>query len=332
MESSQEDCHRLAAIVSKAAEATGVPFESIEEVIVATPETFGDIVGRFDKSRKYTNSRGIVAAGKLYTHRPANKRMTHSILLQHSVVAGFFRAMDSAHPTIDDWPPEDQRNLYVLFHELGHCLDHERRSEDTDDGTFRTGSGERAIEPTFRGMCAYYHSILLSELAACVFSGFMFTAAARVLDCRMNDTFVRTQLVKLKGMTTETPGELEAIRAEAAGLCWFILMQQAKEAGSRLGNPQLPSAPPTELWQIARVSDRVAAILEKADEAIRAAWSSYPVFPASFRDQLSDCFVELGEFLGYSFQKNGMDGVWWRYFAQMGALLALEAEDPAPAT
>jgi hypothetical protein len=87
---SQADCERLGAVVARTATDLSVPLESIEEVIVATEDKFADIVGRFDPSKKYTNSRGLLAAGKMFTHRPAGKEITHSILLQHSVVDGFF--------------------------------------------------------------------------------------------------------------------------------------------------------------------------------------------------------------------------------------------------
>lgn len=323
--SSEEDCKRLLAITARAMEEMGLPFESVEEVIVATSDTFGDIVARFDKSRKYTNSRGLVAAGKVFTHRPAEKRMTHSILLQHSVVDGFFKSPLTHGKNYHDWPARDQMNLYVLYHELGHCVDHERRPEDKDDGTFRTETGERAIDSTLASLCAYQHSMLLSELAACVHSGLAFTEKIGALDCGMNDTFVQTQLNEMRRMTVEQPAELDRIRHEAAGLFWFILIQQAKHTGSRLGNPELPKTAPGQLWKIAAASGVVSSILETADGAMEQAWADYPNFKSEFRDTLSGCFVRLAEHCGYRFQKLGRDGVWWDTLTQLRTGLQLQA-------
>lgn len=302
-------------------EEMGLPFESVEQVIVATPDTFGDIVERFDKSRRYTNTRGLVAAGKVFTHRPADRRMTHSILLQYSVVDGFFKSPLAHGKNFHDWPAEDQRNLYVLYHELGHCLDHERRPEDKDDGTFRTETGERAVDSTLANLCAYNHSMLLSELAACAHSGFAFTEGVAALDCAMNDTFVHAQLAEVRRLTVEKPAELDLIRHEASGLFWFILNQQAKHTGSRLGNADLPRASPARLWKIAAASETVAAILETADTAMEKAWNGYPNFKPDFRDSMAECFARLGEHYGYRFTKNGRDGIWWDAWTQLRAPL-----------
>ncbi len=323
--SSEEDCQRLLAMTARAMEEMGLPFESVEEVVVATPDTFGNIVARFDKSRRYTNSRGLVAAGKMFTHRPADKRMTHSILLQYSVVDGFFKSPLAHGKNYHDWPEEDQRNLYVLYHELGHCLDHERRAEDKDDGTFRTETGERAIDSTLASLCAYNHSMLLSELAACAHSGFAFTDGIGALDCAMNDTFVQTHLDEVRRLTVEQPAELDLIRHEASGLFWFILLQQAKHTGSRLGNAALPRANPAQLWKIAAASEAVASILEQADAAIEKAWAGYPDFTPEFRSSMSDFFVRLGEHFGYRFTKNGRDGIWWDAWTQLRAVLQGQA-------
>lgn len=322
--SSEDDCKLLLVVTARAMEEMGLPFESVEEVIVATPETFGDIVARFDKSRKYTNSRGLVAAGKMFTHRPTDKRMTHSILLQHSVVDGVFKSPLVHGKNYHTWPAEDQRNLYVLYHELGHCLDHERRPEDKDDGTFRTETGDRAIDSTLASLCALNHSMLLSELAACAHSGFVFTEGIGALDCAMNDTFVQKQVNEVRRLTLESPTELDLIRHETSGLFWFILLQQAKHMGSRLGNPELPRLPPAQLWKIAAASETVASILEIADAAIEKAWAGYPNFNPEFRDTMSECFLRLGEHYGYRFEKNGRGGIWWDAWTQLRAALPLQ--------
>ena len=45
-------------------------------------------------------------------------------------------------------------------------------------------------------------------------------------------------------LSVEKPAEFDLIRHEASGLFWFILLQQAKHTGSRLGNADLPRAAP----------------------------------------------------------------------------------------
>lgn len=306
----KDDARAIAEIVRNAANTVGVPLDSIREVVVATEDQFGEVVGRFDPTKRYTNSRGLVAAGKVFTHRAANP-MTHSILLQHSVAHGFLNAPKEHGKDYHAWPGEAQRNLYVLYHELGHCRDHMERSLDLDDGTFRDEAGRRVVDSTYANICKCHHSILLDELVACANSGMAFTEKTRLLDCRMNNEFVETQLEIVCDMTFETSPDLNKIREEAIGLLWFILKQQAKHTGSWLGNASLSDAAPEDLWTLAKSAKPVADALRKADSAMQSAWETYPNFTSEFRNEMTCCVDALAQYCGFEFTRNERNGVWW---------------------
>jgi hypothetical protein len=127
----------------------------------------------------------------------------------------------------------------------------------------------------------------------------------------MNDSFVFNQLTELKRKTVETPENLGEIRFEAVGLFWFILMQQAKHQGGKIGGADLSQAGPKELWRIAASCPIVAEELAKADNAIEEAWREYPIFQREFRELLAQCCIRIAASCGYCFQRGGLDGVWW---------------------
>jgi hypothetical protein len=319
--SSEEDCRLLGVIVGRVAEQVGVAFESIEEVIVATPDRFGDVVARFDPSRKYTNSRGLLAVGKTIVHRKPNSPTSNTIFLQYSVVSWVFDSPKQFGRDFQAWPAEAQRNYYVLFHELGHCLDHANRPEPEDDGTYRTDDGLRAVCEGLKNFCTYNHSMLLSELAACFFSGIAYTDGVRALDCEMNNNFVREQLNGLQRRTNESLPNMGEIRWEAMGLFWFVLFQQAKLTGAKLKNPDLSPKPITELWEMAAALPEIAKVLTLAESEMETAWKAYPEFEPGFRDTLSAYFEKIAGLCGYRFQdQTGRDGVWWDRWLQQRLL------------
>ena len=54
------------------------------------------------------------------------------------------------------------------------------------------------------------------------------------------------------------------------------------------------------------------------------AWVNYPVFPAGFRDGLSDCFHAMAAVNSFRFRDHtGRDGVWWNLLSQNVALQRL---------
>jgi len=309
---SEEDCRILAVVTGHLAQQVGVDFDAIDEVLVATPDRFRELVVRFDPTGSYTNARGLVAAGKTIAHRKPGLAVTNSILLQYGVAREILDAPVKLGKNYDSWPAEQQRCHYVLFHELGHCLDHARRTEPTDDGTFRDAAGRRSVNRRLKEMCRYNYTMLLSELAACAHAGFAYTDGIRQLDCQMNDEFMTRQLSDVLRMTVETPHAIEQILDEAMGLSWFILFQHAKFSGAMIGNSELPRRSAADLWEIARAVPQIAAIIDRVDHAMEKAWPDYPEFSDGLEQELSKAVVEIACICGYRFQDaNGRDGIWW---------------------
>lgn len=324
--STKSDCARLADIMFQVAEGLKLPAPVIEEVIVATPDTFGDVVGRFDPTKTYTNSRGLVAAGKVFRHRSSEKPVKCSIILLHDVVAGILHALDSG-VRFEEWPGEAQRCLYVLFHEVGHCLDHQERPDDPEDGTFRLETGQRMVRHDINSLCAYHLSILVPEFCACVPAGVMYPDSVRALDVQMNDDALASQLEELMRRTMALDRDLNSIRFEAAAIFWFALVQHAKHAGSRIGRRGKGNWQPTALWRLARFSEEVNEIFAQTDRLLDGAWESYPVLGPSFKDGMNDCFLRLAAHCGYKFNDLfGNDGIWWDEPLQLRAVMGAKAE------
>ena len=168
--------------------------------------------------------------------------------------------------------------------------------------------------------------MLLGELTACAHAAHAYTDGVRALDCEMNNQFMRAQIADLMRRTIETPQALGDIRAEGIGLFWFVLFQQAKFTGAKVGNPDLPSKPAAELWEIGAAMPEITEILASAEAAMEAAWSGYPVFESSLRETLSSCFADMAAVCGYRFQDTtGRDGIWWDRPLQLNMLGRLEA-------
>lgn len=307
----EQDCYRLADIMDQVARGLKVSTDGIEEVIIATSDTFGDVVGRFDASKKYTNGRGLVTAGKIFPHRSPGSPVKHSILLLHDVVARVFQALDSG-VDFDDWTGDEQRCLYVLFHELGHCIDDQKRSEVTDDGTYRSETGRRMLKHDLESLWAYHRSTLLSEFYACVHSGIMYTGKVRDLDVDMNNGVMAAQLEELMEKTKMPSVDLSEIRYEAAAIFWFMLTQHAKLAGSRISRGGYDDLPPSKLWRLAHASEEMEGILVEVDRHFDALWQAYPTLESTFADDMTDCFLRLAAYCGYKFSDlSGNDGIWW---------------------
>ena len=323
----EADANRLGGVIGLIEKQMGMPEDAVREVIFASDEKFGEVVLRFDPTGTYTNARGLVAAGKTFAHREPGKPTTTSVLLRHGCATHLLKALDSTAGKIDEWPTEQQMALYILAHELGHCLDHTRREASPDDGTYRNEQGQRVLGHSVADLCTYYYSMLVSELSACVFSSPYYTEALRKDECRMNNDFVFRQLETLRNLTRDSSDDLNKIQGEAGGLFWFVLMQQAKQSAVRIGNGVMENRTATELWEFAQSSESVAEALVRADGAIVAAWESYPAFGPELKEQLTGAFHEMAAVHSFRFHDAaGRDGIWWNTLFQKFAFEGLQRQ------
>jgi hypothetical protein len=118
-----------------------------------------------------------------------------------------------------------QFHIYVLFHELGHCVDDSRR-KDFHEITFDPNA-------PFEQAATYNGRIIRGEYAACFFAASRMTAELyRYLEDGFLDNFSQVaSWIKRPGL------ELK----QQAGVIWVQMAEYAKLAGHRAGNPSLTS-------------------------------------------------------------------------------------------
>lgn len=296
----------------------------VEDVIVVEQPLFGDAVGRFDKSRIYTNDRGLVAVGKCFAHLCDGHVRSSSIILSTSLVGGVMQALQEHGSDTAKWRAEDRRNLYAIYHEFGHCMDHVQRPKTTPDYTSRNEEG-RFLPPTVPAICAFHFETLVPELMACAFSGIGYHESLFALDSEMNDQTVVRGLDALACMTRESELDMNRLFFEAAALFWFVLIQHAKFVGSMLGNSSLSPRTSGELWRIARLFPEVAHTLDRAESVFREAWSCYPELPEHFLPEVTSCFHAISNAFGYSLEvRSGNSGIWWNAIKQSLAGMRLQ--------
>jgi hypothetical protein len=201
---------------------------------------------------------------------------TFSIEIDSAVCFVVYRLEKHGFPPSDEI---DALRLYVVYHELGHCMDGLRRFEFLD-------SGFRFQDQYQFSRCSRHHvPICLSEYAASRLSAKFMSNLA--LNKAIRD--FKTTL----GQARMTPQEALDVRTQAFAM-WRVMIEYCKLAAIFHGNG-------FETKAFEHISD--AAITEACgprDHYLSKLWAQYPNWNGDSKE-LQDGWVELGEAVGAMF-------------------------------
>ncbi len=289
----------------------GFPSTFVNCAIVADTPRFGEALSQFGGYRTFTKDHGLVAAAQTI-RIPDTKPCQSAIVFNVSVVATVLNAGHTIGWKVSEWSVSDQRNFYVIAHELGHCADHALRPEFENDGTRRDEAGNRVIDSRHENLHAFEFSRLYPELAACVIGAVAYSDEIRLLDAQMNNEALLTMLDELAIMMNADQPDYWAITKRVAATFWFVLMQQAKFAGSRIGCTRHTTVEPARLWHVAEALPAVNAALAAAESSLESAWKKYPEVPPDLLPQLVAVFHQISRACGFSLGvRGGGECVWW---------------------
>jgi hypothetical protein len=189
----------------------------------------------------------------------------------------------------------EQSCTYLLYHELGHCLDNLKRPERTDPPAVRPGYGFEISQ-----FARYHAHIVEEEYIASAFAAPWMTSSvyAELFSLMKAQLEIgRDEAVRLQCEDHADPSKLTLLASSVAGWCWSLLVQFAKMAGSRQINTHLAESSPT--W-VEADDEVVVGLLKEFELNLSHHWSLYPGWqiPPAF---MRETWETLALFEGFKF-------------------------------
>ncbi len=278
-----EECREaLGNFVDSIAKSIELPDGALQKVLVADEASFGPSIAAHGRAEPggvtHTQTAFHIALGK--TIPLQTETGTSNVIILRDLVLISLLAVDAGQLHVD-FPREIA--AYMIAHELGHCLDHSLRSKQPRVGP---PSGKMNLEHFAR----YYMNILMSEVAACVFSAEYM--AQEQLEwhwtkaCETAKDLI-TQLNEDKQAYCEDRLDLGSLAYHVAHGYWVVLLQFAKVYATAMAiGRDLPSLPLS-------VPEAISEVLTRLDEMIQSEWQQYPQWNDETFDDMPDLWSDL---------------------------------------
>ena len=279
---------------------------NLDTITISDDGNFKKAVQRFDSNGAYTNDDQYVAVGKIFPMVTTEGKIKHSIIFHSSVFNAIFSAFQKGNDP-ENWQNEECRFLYVIYHEIAHCIDDQKRG-------IRTNPPIRGDDKLFkiRNVANYYTAILKDEFVACVIAGFAMRKKVFDLEMKSTNETIEKYLSEAKDLRNRYCRDnhlLYEIAFEVSGIGWTILIQYGKLIGSKIGNKELSSMS-INVWNGA--SEPTRKVLTQFGEGLGQIWGSYPHFSDDFDEFLFSIWNALALCLGYRFVETETgDGIFW---------------------
>lgn len=260
-------------LFTRAALSIGLPISQLSLVLVGDDARYGEAVDRVHPGAGYTNHpSGYRGMAKTAPIRESDGTQSSAIVIYLNALGG---ALTAVFPegAVHRNPLFEESCTYLVYHELGHCLDNVKRANRSSPPAVRQGQGFEISQ-----FALYHADILEEEYAASAF------AAAWMTGSVYNELFslMRSQLdigradaVKLQLEYSRDSTKLTLLASSVAGWCWSLLMQFAKMAGSRHVNTALAEVSP--IWP--EEDEVIVGVFEEFDLDLLRHWRIYPVWP-----------------------------------------------------
>lgn len=255
------------------ADAIGLDLQTVETIYIADDSNYSDAIHSVDPTASFTKDNELIGVGKAISRAEDSGEVVHSIVLRNWLVNAALSGSISGLP-VDEWELPQQEGLYVICHELGHCIDNRDRRV-LDFPKLRDGNEEFSIDRVAR----YFSQLLACEFSACVHSARIVQPALHALHIsdfieQMADT--KHRLMQFKAKYDQGGLSLYEFAYQVSGGFWFILIQFAKLVGNAIGNDQNT----IDQASFGPNADSQLEILHKLQTNLSNTWSHYPNWPS----------------------------------------------------
>jgi hypothetical protein len=289
-------------LFQSAAESMNLPADSLSQVFITDTNSFGSTIQELDSTQGYTNDQFFLSAGKTIElpNQPGKSVIIITIMqLAHLLEAEFIKK------PIEEWDLQAKLSSYIIYHELGHCLDNFRRPNSFNGVPNRS---EMFWIDTMVGECSL---ITASEFAACAHAAKQMQADVYTNEMATTDNATLSILFDLSSRRRMTTGN-QALIDELAGIAsaqfWRIIIEYTKLVGCNVGNPNLPIPSLTFL----KSAPSMYQIFSDLAEHLRNLWNYYPTWSLADLGFMTETWHALAYVNHFSFENRGeSDGVYW---------------------
>jgi hypothetical protein len=280
--------------------------DNLDTIIISDDAHFKKAVQRFNPNGVYTKDEVYVAVGKNFPILTTEGKVKHSVIFHSSVFNAIFSGLQKSSDS-ENWEDEECRFLFVIYHEIAHCIDNQKRG-------IRINRPIRRDDKLFkiRNVANYYIDILKDEFVSCVIAGFAMRKKVFDLEMKSTNEAIEERLSEAKALRNryyKDNGLLYEIAFAVSGTIWTILIQYGKLIGSKIVNRQLTNVS-MNLWNGGSEASR--KVLTQFEEGLGKFWDSYPDFSDAFDEFLFGIWSALALCLGYKFvETNTFDEIFW---------------------
>lgn len=290
-----------------AATNIGLPVGQLSLVLVADDARYAEAIDRIQPGAGYTNHpSGYRGMAKTAMLQELDGTKSSAIVIHLHALSGVLAAVFGAEG-IERNPLAEQSCTYLLYHELGHCLDNLKRPDRTDPPAVRPGYGFEISQ-----FARYHAHIVEEEYVASAFAAPWMTSSvyAEIFSLMTTQLEIgRDEAVRLQSEYYGDPSKLTLLASSVAGWCWSLLVQFAKMAGSRQINTHLAKSSPT--W-VEADDEVVVGLLKEFELNLSHHWSLYPGWqmPPAF---MRETWETLALFEGFKFLEDERgSAIFWR--------------------
>ena len=283
-------------LFTNAAGHIGLPISELALVLVADDSRYAEAIQRVQPGGGFTDHpSGYRGMGKTGTILESGGTYKSAVVIHLNALGG---ALTPIFATVDMTRDStfEQNCTYLVYHELGHCLDNLSRPDRPSPPAVREGRGF-AISQFER----YHAHLVEEEYAASHFAVHWMTPQVYRdlfgLLCKQLESG-RAEAHKLKLEYAENPDVLTRLASSVAGWCWSLLIQFAKLAASRSDNNALLNASP--IWP-EEDDDIVVQLLREFDQELARHWAEYPTWTSEPPRFMPETWQTLASFEGFRF-------------------------------
>ena len=179
--------------------------EAVTELIITDADHFGPAIHLLAPGLPYTANEDYAAVAKTITVGPDLIPVASAIVLRDGILGGAFDAIAKKYT---ERTADEQRFIYVIWHEVAHALDATLRPKSVPRATFITDPQGRF---KIRHIASFYCEVLLSEIPACRFAAFTWNQAMADTDSRGDNAMVVKHLARVRSDVQAYRGDLEQL-------------------------------------------------------------------------------------------------------------------------
>jgi len=242
----------------------------------------------------YTNSGGNIAVAKVITNSDKQISIVFLDYLFAAIIDGFLKSKN-----IEEWHHNAQLNYYIIFHELAHCYDDQKRKQIYNTQQFKRSSFSRLQ------IKEHYICTILSEFAACALSNQRLTETAFLNEVKRTIDESDSHLLALencKNQYFDGNVEIVDIAYQVAQTIWFILTQWSKIIGSTLSLERKFSI--KQITELPQSKICITPALLELDNLLKQLWDKYPVWVSESVEPLNLIFENMAADVGFIFNGN----------------------------